>query len=197
MSSISHVSESNGSGVTNGSAKATKSASNVSGPSKSKSAVKSIAKSAGEPVLSVLSVKTAKTSKTKGSSTADSKGTTARDTASTVLATDLPVVPEEASEEILPTNATFSGMTQAGLAQALKSIQAEIRARVSATIKSKYAIGSTIKFQAQLKVFEGRVKKRNGRSLTLEVSDPEYVDAKAKTIETGVMTNVPLKFIVE
>ena len=196
MSSISHVSESNGSGVTNGSAKATKSASNVSGPSKSKSAVKSIAKSAGEPVLSVLSVKTAKTSKTKGSSTADSKGTTARDTASTVLATDLPVVPEEASEEILPTNA-ISGMTQAGLAQALKSIQAEIRARVSATIKSKYAIGSTIKFQAQLKVFEGRVKKRNGRSLTLEVSDPEYVDAKAKTIETGVMTNVPLKFIVE
>ena len=196
MSSISHVSESNGSGVTNGSAKATKSASNVSGPSKSKSAVKSIAKSAGEPVLSVLSVKTAKTSKTKGSSTADSKGTTARDTASTVLATDLPVVPEEASEEILPATA-ISGMTQAGLAQALKSIQAEIRARVSATIKSKYAIGSTIKFQAQLKVFEGRVKKRNGRSLTLEVSDPEYVDAKAKTIETGVMTNVPLKFIVE
>ena len=194
MSSISHVSESNGSGVTNGSAKPTKSASNVSGPSKSKSAVKSLAKSAGEPGLSV---KTAKTSKTKGSSTADSKGTTARDTASTVLATDLPVVPEEAGEEILTTNATFSGMTQAGLAQALKSIQAEIRARVSATIKSKYAIGSTIKFQAQLKVFEGRVKKRNGRSLTLEVSDPEYVDAKAKTIETGVMTNVPLKFIVE
>jgi len=187
MSSISHVSES---------AKPAGSASNASGPSKSKSAVKSAAKSSGEPVLSVKTGKTSKTAKTKGSSTADSKGTTARDTASTVLAADLPVVPEDTSEEFLTAGA-ISAATQIDLAQALKSIQGEIRARTRAGIKSKFVIGSTVKFQGSLKVFEGRVKKRNGRSLTLEVSDPEYVDAKAKTLDTGVMTNVPLKLIVE